>query len=308
MKYFRLIFITLAICFSTAVLAKTKQPKEELIVVQTVSKNRRSFVISKGLKDGVVKGQEIIFANDSVSIVCKVIEVNRDYSLWMPIDSLVNIPFKKDEIISYNSHNYGNVALNIVSDVNNITPALSYDEVYKKFRKNNNLSAKLNFNRGLSQSSSDVSSDNNSTRNGYGASFEYNYRLNYEIELSVGARIDSENYRLNDAQLDIPTNRKLVSIALTYHLMSFSEDQNNFYLTLAAGLGNSKTIVNNATSSGPVFVLPEARLGYLKPLSKKYAAIFEGSVESLNIHEKFPNSAEQVTSILNLKFTVGLRF
>jgi len=300
--------MTLGLLLCSTLLAKSKPPREELIVVQTVSKNQRSFVISKGIKDGVVKGQEIIYANENVSIVCKAIEVSRDYSLWAPLDALVNIPFKKDEIISYNSHNYGNVALNIVSDVDNITPAVSYDEIYKKFRKNNNYSAKLNFSRGLSQSSSDVSADNNSTRNGYGLSFEYNFRIIYEVEMSLGIRLDSEDYRQNAAQLDIPTDRKLLTFALTYHLMSFTENQNNLYLTLAAGFGNSKTIVNDATSSGPVFILPEARLGYIKPLSKNYAAIFEGSVESLNVHEKFVDSAEQVTNILNLKFTVGLRF
>ena len=50
--------------------AANDKPREELMVVQTVSKDRRSFVIAKGVKDGVARGQEIIYANDNVSILC----------------------------------------------------------------------------------------------------------------------------------------------------------------------------------------------------------------------------------------------
>lgn len=306
----RIIFVSALslICLSNSVIAQTKAPHEELMVVQTVSKDRRSFVVAKGVKDGVMRGQEIIYANDNVSILCKTLEVNRNYSLWVPVDPNVNIPFKKEEIISYNSHAYGNVALEIVGDVNKLTPSINYDEVYKKFRANNNYSLKGSYNRGLSQSSSDVSADNNSTRTGYTISLEYNYRFMPEFEMSFGGRLDNEVYRLTNPELDIPTSRVMATIAATYHLMNFSKDQNNFYLTLAAGIGKSTTTVNAEKSTGMVTLLPEARLGYLMPFSKTVAMIFEGSVESLSAHEKFSNSAEQVTNILNAKITIGLRF
>ena len=295
-------------CLSNLVFAKEKAPREELMVVQTVSKDRHSFVMAKGMKDGVMRGQEMIFANETISVLCKAIEVNRNYSLWAPIDTNVTIPFKKEEIISYNSHAYGNVALDIVGDVSNLTPAVDYNELYKKFRTSNNYSLKASYENGLSQSSSDVSADNNSKRTGYTFSAEYNYRFMPELEMSFGGRIDNEVYRLSNPQLDIPTNRVLATVAVTYHLMSFTNDKNNFYLTLAAGIGKSTTTVNEEKSSGLVTLLPEARIGYLMPFSNSVAMIFEGSIESLSAHEKFSDQTEQVTNILNMKFTIGLRF
>lgn len=293
--------------FSACVYSAEK-PREELMVVQTVSKDRRSFVVSKGVRDGVLRGQEIIFANENVSILCKAQEVNRNYSLWVPVDNNVNIPFKKEDIISFNSHSYGNVALDIIGDANNITPTINYDEIYKQFRTSNNISLKGSLNKGLSQSSSDVSADNNSNRSGNSFAIEYNYRFMPEFEMSFGGRIDNEIYRVTNALLDVPTTRVMATLAATYHLMNLTSNQNNFYLSIAAGLGKSKTTVSDEISSGTATLLPEARIGYIMPFSKSVAMIFEGSIESLSANEKFADGTQQVTNMVNVKFTIGLRF
>ncbi|MGZ3809533.1 MAG: hypothetical protein ACXVCE_15725, partial [Bacteriovorax sp.] len=248
------------LCLSHAPMAAEMAPREELMVVQTVSRDRHSFVVAIGVKDGILKGQEFIFANDNVSILCKAQEVDRNYSLWVPVDPNVNIPFKKEDIISYNSHAYGNVALDIVGGASNITPIIDYDEVYRKFRTSNNYSLKGSINRGLSQSSSDVSADNNSSRSGYAISLEYNYRFMPEFEMSFGGRLDNEVYRLTTPALDIPTSRVMATASATYHLMNLAKGRNNFYLALAAGIGRSTTTVSGEKSTGTVTLLPEVRL------------------------------------------------
>ncbi|MBC7537534.1 MAG: hypothetical protein H7281_01835 [Bacteriovorax sp.] len=288
--------------------AAAEKPREELMVVQTVSSDRRSFVMAKGVKDGVMRGQEIIYANENVSILCKAVEVNRNYSLWTPVDKNVNVPFNKEEFISYNSHAYGNVALDIVGDIYNLTPEVNYDILFKKFRTSDNFSLKASFDQGLSQSSSDVSADKNSKRSGYTFALEYNFRFLPEFEINTGGRIDNEVYRLSNPNLDIPTSRVMATVAATYHFVAFSKDKNNFYLTLAAGIGKSTTTISDEKSTGVVTLLPEARFGYLMPFSNSVAMIFEGSVESLSAHESFQNGTTQVTNILNAKITIGLRF
>ncbi len=308
MGYRQYLILGLGSIVAFSAYADNKIRGEELIVVQTTSTDRQSFVIYKGLKDGISKGQEIIFGNENVSFVCKAVEVNRLYSLWKPVDKNMQIPFNKDDIVSYNSHAYGNVALDIVADYNNLTPTVNFNEIYKKFRSNNNYSTKVSYNSGLSQSSSDVSADKNSTRTGYAFAAEYNYRFMPVFEMSFGLRIDSENYRLKSPELDIPTNRALITVAMTYHLTSLSQNENNYYLSLGAGIGTSKTIINEAISSGYATILPEARFGYLKPLSTKMALIVEGSVESLNSNEKFSNGTQQTTNMINAKISIGLRF
>jgi hypothetical protein len=301
--FFSVLFLTM---FLTNV-HSAERLREELIVVQTISKNRRSFVVDKGVKDGVFKNQEIVFGNENVSIHCKAQEVNRDYSLWVPIGENVNIPFKKDEFISYNPHTYGNVALEIIGNVNNIIPP-NYSELYKKFRTSNNLSVKGSINRGLSQSSSDVSADQNSSRTGYTFTMEYNYRFLPEFEMSFGGRIDNEVYRVKNPELDIPTRRIIGTVAITYHFVSLISSRNNFYVTVAAGIGESKTTVSGDVSSGRATLLPEARIGHIIPLSKSIAMVLEGSLESITATEKFTQGTEQVTSMMNARFTIGLRF
>lgn len=283
------------------------QAKEELTVIQTVSKDRRSFVVGKGVKDGVSKGQEIIFANNNVSIVCRALEVNRNFSLWVPVDPHITIPFNKEEIISSNSTVYGNVALELAADPN-LVPPLDYNFLYKKFRVQNNFSAKLGYNKSLSQSSSSVADEQNSSRTGYNIALEYNHRFMPEFEMNLGARIDNDVYRIENLQLDVPTKRTMVTLAATYHFINFSADQRNFYLALAAGIGKSSTDVSGDVSSGVVTLLPEARLGYLMPFSTSMALLFEASVESLSSTEEFSNGSEQTTNVLNFKGTIGLRF
>lgn len=288
---------------------KSKRGKEELVVIQTVSTDRHTFVVSKGISEGILRGQEMIFANDNISILCKAIEVSRSYSLWAPIDSLVNIPFQKNDIVSSNSHAYGNVSLDIVGDSHNLElPNQMEMETLKRFRASNNYSLKGGLNQSLSQSSSDVSSDKNSARTGYDIALEYNYRFMPEFEMSLGGRYDNEVYRQSDPILDVSTSRLMVTIAATYHLIYLSESNNNFYFTMAAGIGRSSTVISDETSSGLVKLMPEARLGYLMPFTQKMAMVFESSIESLSSNEKFSNGTQQDTNILNLKLTLGLRF
>ena len=326
---YNLVFLT-ALFFSFKEVTAAEKPHEELMVVQTVSKDRHSFVVSKGLKDGAMKGQEIVYANENVSILCKAIEVNRNYSLWVPVDKNSIIPFNKDDFISYNSHAYGNVSLDIVGDINNLSspeitentnlhafseagtnnrnPFVNYEEDFKKYDIKNKFSLKASYDHGLSQSSSDVPADQNSSSSGYTFALDYNYRFLPEFEVSFGARSDSQVYRITNPELDIPTSRIMATVGVTYHLMNFSKDKNNYYLTLAAGLGKSTTTINEEQSTGIVTLLPEVRLGYLMPFSKHVALLFEGSVESLSTHEKILDQPEQVTNIVNVKFTIGLRF
>lgn len=93
-------------------------------------------------------------------------EVNRGYSLWVPVDSTITVPFNKEDIVSSNSTVYGNVALDIISDPS-LIPSINYNVVYKKFRTSNNFTPSASYNKGLGQSSSEVSDEKNTSRSGY---------------------------------------------------------------------------------------------------------------------------------------------
>lgn len=296
--------LILILCFLVSL---QLQAKEELTVIQTVSTNQRSVIISKGMKDGVFKGQEIIFANDNVSIVCKAIEVNRDFSMWAPLDKNITVPFSKNDIISINSTVYGNVALDVAGD-----PGLIPDLTIKERMKINtptSFTLKVSLSKGLAQSSSSVVDEKNTGRSGNNFNFDYNYKFIPEFEMSLGLRVDSEIYRIEDPQLDIPTRRTMALLATTYHFVNYSASlKNNFYVTLAAGIGRSTTTIDNEDVVGRVLILPEARIGYLLKISQSFSMVFETGIESVSTSETFLDGTNQTTNSLTIRGSVGVRF
>jgi hypothetical protein len=282
--------------------------KEELIVIQTVSTTRQSFVIQKGLKDGIAKGMEVIFGNENVSVVCKAYEVSREYSLWKPVDKWINIPFNKQEIISMNTHSFGNIAVDLGSDVNDLTPKVDLNIVYEKIRTKDNWAIRYSYGGTLNQSSSSVSSNNYSKRKSEDYIFEYGFRLRPEMEISLGARYDYAVYRLTSPELDVPTTRVFLLTGFTYHFINLSDNKNNFYAAISLGIGKSNTVVNNATATGIASILPQARFGYLMPIGKTVALTTELSLESVSSRETFSDGVSQNTSDINAKISIGLRF
>lgn len=298
-----LLLLTISLCYSLQVFAK-----EELLVIQSASSDKRSFVIQKGLKDGIAKGQEVIFAGDNVSVVCKAIEVNRDFSYWRPVDKEINVPFKRDQIVSMNTHTFGNIAVDFGEGVKRLTPEVDVNVIYGKLRSENNITIRYSYGFALSQSSSSVSTTQNSRRIGEDFLFEYGNRLSPQFELAFGVRLDYDIYRLENPELDIPTERQMLTASLIYHAIDFSNSKNNFYAGVTVGIGNSKTTVSNSSSSGTATLLPQVRLGFLLPLSTSMAMISELSAESVGAQEKFSDGSKQETTQINTKFSVGLRF
>jgi hypothetical protein len=282
--------------------------KEELIVVKTSSTDERSFVLGKGVKDGISKNQEVIFSNDNVSIVCKASQISRDYSLWIPVDPNINIPFKKDDLISMNTHAFGNIGVDIGGNSLKLTPEIDFNIEYGKLRKDNSITLRYSYGKALSESSSSVGSDQTGSKTGQDFSFEYGYRYSLPFEFIIGARLDYEIYRLQNPELDIPTERSMLLFGISYHAVSFSKDENNFYVSALLGIGKSTTTIDEEASSGRATLLPLIRFGYLKPLAKSWAIVFEAQVESISANENFSNGNNQETTEINSKASVGIRF
>jgi hypothetical protein len=303
MKYLILIFIFC--CFPAFA-------REELLVIQTVSVDQKSFVIAKGAKDGISVGQELIFANENVSLVCKVVEVNHNYSYWYPVNTNINIPFERNEIVSANSHTYGSISIDLEADKNNLVETIENkiqnERDIEFFRGRDHYTLRGSYGLGLAQNISSVSSTQNATRYSYELSFEYNIRLRPEYELGFGGRFDSEISKLTNPSLDVQTMRLMAIAVATYHFVNWSITKNNVYVSLVAGLGTSKTVVNQATNSGIAVLLPQIRLGYVKPYSRTSALILEASVENISAREKLPDNTVQTSSYTNLKGTVGVSF
>lgn len=299
-KFFYLMVFSLLVT-----IAPPSHAREELQVVQAVSSSKRSFVLTKGINEGVSLGQEVIVSNENVNIVCRAIEVNRNYSLWEPVDKRVNVPFKRDEIISFNPHSFGNIALNI----DNIELPESYKKEFSYFRESDYWSVAYAYTLGLYQTSSEVSRENSTRRKGSQFQGEYHWRFRPEIELAGGLRYDSEVSRIDSGgNVDIESSRILATLSMTYHLFDLSSGNNNWYVTLTGGIGNASTTINEETSKGRAYLIPELRVGYLVPFTRTKALRLEASVENITSAESFDSGGEQNNSIVNSKLSVGLRF
>jgi hypothetical protein len=284
------------------------KPNEELLIVQAVSGDRKSFVMHKGLADGYAKGQHIIFSNENVSLVCRAIEVSRDHSLWMPIDSNSNVPFNKNDIISMNSHAYGNVALDIDAEKQNMADYLKPPEEFNSADLNNSVAFTGSMGAALSQSASSVSSTQNSKKTTADIGIEYQMRKSPHYEITIGARYDYDIYRLTTPVLDIPTERTLGTIGFNYHFLNQDNKLQHYYAGFAVGIGLSKTTNNGEISSGLAYLIPTIHLGYLFPLGESTFFVLEGKIESITSREKFKDSVSQNSNEINSKINIGIRF
>src|SRR5690606_38636873 len=108
--------------------------KEELLIIQSVSDSRKTFVIRKGKAEGILVNQESLFTSEKFSLAARVVEVNRDYSLWRLSDPRATVPFQKGETV-----NYTNTIENLYTEI----PMLRYDpkELAKQARERALLSS-----------------------------------------------------------------------------------------------------------------------------------------------------------------------
>jgi len=281
---------------------------DELAIIQTISNTKKTFVIQKGLKEGVSKGQEIVFSNETVSINCKAVEVNREYSLWKPLNQEVLIPFKKNEIVNLNSHLGGSIGIDVISSSDVLMPKPTPEETLKRMRHLNSIALRFSYGGAISQNTSSISPEKNSTKVGYDVGADYNFKFHPTFEGLIGLRFDSEIYRTSQPELDIPTTRTLLLAGLTYHLSEFSDNSNNYYISLIGGIGKSSTTISGEVASGMALIIPQVRIGYLMTVSASSSLAIETSVESVSTKETFSDQTEQNADVINLKISGAWRF
>jgi len=280
---------------------------EELVIVQTVSKSKKTFVVRKGLEDGITEGQTSLFTTESISLTARVVKANRHYSQWIVNEENAVVPFKKDQFV-----NFSNSIEKIWTEV----PFLQLQKV-EAFKEEKRLAdslssmiLRLHFNQALSETVSDIQSEETPERAGYGIELMFARLLTENVEWAYGVRYDQEvSSKTTPVNLDIPTTRILGLIDFTYNFQSVRDSRNHFYAGLGAGIGQSSTDVSNEVKSGLAMVLPTARVGYItKPTKSNYGLLVEASFESISAKESFSNGDEQTTNTTNVKLALGIKF
>lgn len=301
MKYIILILLF----FSTI----STYSKEELVFIQTVSTGKKSFVIRRGIQEGVSIGQKSLFTNDDFSLVARAIEVTREHSLWQITNKDILVPFKKGDVLSYSKQ---------IKDIYHEIPLLlfkpnekSLERRMQKLRRAGNWSIKASMSRSLLQSVSGVDAQKQESQR-EGTQFEINKIFQIfsipRFEMNIGGRFDYEILQQSSPSITITSKRYFLKMGATYHLRPYNSKKSNFYLGVDVGGGLSNTSVLNKSLTGTALLLPAIKIGHLKQFSNNKSFLAEIIIENIYMEEKSESNLEQSTSVTNAKISLGLRF
>lgn len=273
---------------------------DKLVIIQAVSTSKKTFVIRKGFVDGIAIGQESLFTIRNAGVVATATEVNRGMSIWEVNDKRGGVAFEKGEYVTFT-----NSIENLILEL----PRLEkFANEGLQFKSKTFWIVRGNISYALSDTVSSTEAESSSTRSGYQIEALYTLNFDRRWELGLGIRRDSEVQKVSEPVLDVPSTRLLAIAEITYKFNEDDSTKNYFYIGAGLGYGVSSTSVDQAVSTGTAFALPVLRLGFSRYISGSSWVLLEAAIESIGISESFADGVEQTTTVLNSKFSIGIKF
>lgn len=311
--------IVLAILLQSSVFSQERKEKENhnLVIIQKVSTDRTSFVIRKGKRDQIFRGQKSLFSTKSTSFVAKAVAVNRNYSQWLPIDRGSTVPFNNGDIInlSYSVEKVWSEIPRLIGDENyRLTiqkekQKLEIDTDEKK--EEEYFKPKVHIIVGsftsLNESTTSVDSSDG-TRTGFKVDARYLKPYNKNFFYQIGARYNSESYIETNPSVDESSTRFFLTAGLTAKIYELWEFKTVPYIAIDLGVGYSTTSIIDENKSGIVTLLPSVKIGLEYPWGKSVDFITEVFFESMSADESFDSGGETQTNSTLLGLNVGLQF
>ena len=271
----------------------------ELVVIQGISETKKSFITRNGKRQGVIIGMTGTFTSENISILAKAINVTGQYAQWEIINKEAIIPFEKGSMVTwYPAAEY--------------LWALSPESERRKYIKSQMIVTRSSFifkgaiTRGLSESVSDVQASN-PTRGGYMGEIYYEKPLTPTISFDVGLRYEQEV--INYTGVSLTTKRNLAIADIIYYFDGLKEllGGGKIYIAAGVGYGLSNTETVGLSQSGPVGLLPAAKIGLSLPVSSDWDFLLDSAFESLQTREEQQGGRVQTTTQTNLRMGIGLR-
>ncbi len=271
----------------------------ELVVIQGISETKKSFITRNGKRQGVLAGMTGTFTSENISILAKAVNVTGQYAQWEIINRDAIVPFQKGAMVTwYPAQEY--------------LWALSPESERKKYIKSQLVITRSSFifkgaiTRGLSESVSDVQASN-PTRGGYMGEIYYERPLTPNISFDLGLRYEQEV--INYTGVSLTTKRNIAIADVIYYFDGLKDLLGGGKIYIAAGLGYgySSTETVGLSQSGPVGLLPAAKIGLSLPFSTDWDFLLDSAFESLQTREEQEDGRVQTTTQTNLKMGIGLR-
>jgi hypothetical protein len=272
----------------------------ELIVIQAISETKTTFITRNGKRQGVIPGMTGTFTSENISILAKAINVSGQFAQWEIVNKDAIIPFQKGAMVTwYPAQEY--------------LWALSPESERRKYIKSSQIISRPSFvfrgaiTRGVSESVSDVKAQN-PERGGYMGEIYYEKPISSNMSLDFGLRYEKEV--VNYTGVSLETKRSLAIVDFLYYFDQLEHilgQNGKIYIGLGAGYGFSNTQTVGLSQSGPVGLLPAAKLGLQLPFNRNWDFLLDTAFESLNTREVQEGGNEQTTTQTNLKFGFGLK-
>lgn len=270
----------------------------ELIMIQAVADTRKTFVTRNGKRMGVMPGMTGTFTAEDVSIIAKAITVTGTHAQWMVVNSEAIMPWEKGAMVTY-------------YPATEYIWALSPETERKKYIKSSLAILKRSWvfkgavTRGLNESVSDVPSTTTS-RGGFMGEIYYEKDFAYGLAFDIGLRYEREV--VNYPGASFITKRSLLMADVIYYFFEMQDYlRGKLFLGAGLGYGLSNTSSVGISQSGPVAILPTAKIGMSLPFNEDWEFISDAAFESLQTSEEQESGRKQTTTQTNFKVGFGLR-
>jgi hypothetical protein len=292
--YMPKVVLSFIFCFSLIQSAYAYQ----LLMIQTVSSSRKTFVTRTGKRDGIVENLTGTFTADNVSFIAKARTVTAQFTQWEVVNSEAVVPFNPGSLVTYHpAEEY----------IWSINPESARKKYIKDLRPEIRRAwlVKSAVTRGLNETVSSVEAQN-ANRGGVALDVLYEKMFTDNFAWDAGLRYESEIVNLTAGALN--TQRLLLMGDFLYYFDP-AEDlyDARFFVALGAGFGQSSTSVQSVVQSGSAVLLPSAKLGMALPFTDEWEFIVESAFETLRTEEKLEDGAKQSTTQSNLRVGIGIK-
>jgi hypothetical protein len=282
----------------TLLLATFSAQAFELIMIQSVSSSKKTFVTRNGKRQGIIRGMTGTFTAEDISVLAKAVNVTGNFAQWELINQGAILPFEKGKIVTYYAATEYLWALAPESErrkyIKSEVPRIKRSWVFKGALTS-----------GLSESVSDAPATT-SRRGGFLGEVYYERDIFGPLAFDLGYRYERESINYPGASLI--TKRSMLIGDIIYYFDFYREYlKAKFFIAGGIGYGLSNTSTVGLTQSGPVGMLPVVKLGFTLPFNETWEFISDGAFESLQTSEEQEDGRKQTTTQTNFKFGFGLR-
>ena len=301
MVEFKEMILLRALLFCIFIYPSYANAGEELVLVQTVAADGKTFVIRKGSMDDIRVGKEALFSSKHASVKARAIKTTRFFSVWELLAKDAKFPFRKKVFITFNA------------DLDTIwysVPTVKTKYNYRAWKPSTYFKFRAGYSYTISESVTDISADNKPTRTNLQMDIMWHKEVRErKIDWGWGIRYDSESATTtNPIVVNIPSQRIMLITEFTFHFPRHKKTKNNFYGTFGLGAGQSSTTIDDESSTGYALLFPQITLGFSKQIGDKKAMIFEATGEVINSEEKFSDGTLQTSNFINIKAGIGFKF